>query len=74
MGCYAIRHHENGLCGPMYLHRSPSGHLIFDYPTQVGNPSLNDLIRFETEGDCEAYLMANLGEGMTGYGFTAWIE
>jgi hypothetical protein len=74
MGCYAIQHHENGLCGPVYLHRSPSGHLIFDYPTQVGNPSLNDLVCFEYEDECDAYLSANLSEDMTGYGFTVWLE
>jgi hypothetical protein len=74
MGCYAIQHFENGLCGPMYLHRSPNGNLIFDYPTQIGNPSRNDLVRFEYEGDCEAFLMANLSDEMIGFGFTAWLE
>jgi hypothetical protein len=74
MGCYAIRHFEDGISGAQYLHRSKSGHYIFDYPSQVGNPSLNDLVRFEYLDECEAFLRDNLGEGMEGYGFAEWIE
>lgn len=79
MGCYAIRHFEDGLSGARLLSYTPAGLLLFDYPTQIGNPSPCDLIRFETEGDCEAWLMINIDKptydgGTVGDGFTAWIE
>jgi hypothetical protein len=78
MSIYAIRHFEDGLAGAMLLHTTPAGYLVFDYPSQMGNPSRNELMCFELEGDCEAWLMANLEtvvmSGKVGDGYTALIE
>lgn len=85
MGCYAIRHFDDGLVGARYLSYTPARLLLFDYPTELypvslGNPPSDcQLIYFETEGDCEAWLMANIDKptydgGTVGDGYTAWIE
>lgn len=82
MGCYAIKCFDDGLAGARYLHTTSSGLYIFDYPAWAGAPpipSTTTLVRFEYEGDCEAWLMQNIDkptyDSMTiGDGYTVWLE